>query len=80
MSKKAGDHDLSFDEFDELRKPGPEITDFDRVVDVAISRRGFLGGTLAYGSTALLAGASSMSADPAKAAGRMVWSLMPISP
>ncbi len=43
------DHDLSFDEFDEKVNPRPEETDFDRIVEAAISRRGILGGTLAFG-------------------------------
>ncbi len=71
MSKTINNPDVSFDEFDELRNPGPEITEFDRVVDEAISRRGFLGGTLAFGSAALLASAWSMVAGPAAAASRM---------
>jgi len=37
---------LSFDEFDELRDPRPAGNDFDRVVEAAISRRGFLRGAL----------------------------------
>jgi len=47
-------HDLSFDEFDEKVNPRPEETDFDRIVEAAISRRGLLGGTLAFGSVAAL--------------------------
>ena len=34
--------------------PRPEETDFDRIVEASISRRGFLGGTLAFGSFAML--------------------------
>lgn len=48
---------LSFDEFDEIVNPRPEETDFDRVVEAALSRRGFLGGVLAMGSFAALGGA-----------------------
>ena len=39
--------ELSFDDFDEKMNPRPELTDFDVIVENAISRRGFLGGTLA---------------------------------
>jgi secreted PhoX family phosphatase len=47
---------LSADEWDELNFPRPEENDFDRVVERAISRRGFIGGVLAFGS-----GAAAMS-------------------
>ncbi|MEO1469352.1 MAG: alkaline phosphatase PhoX, partial [Pseudomonadota bacterium] len=59
--------DLSFDEFDEIVSPRPEEHDFDRIVDAALDRRGFLGGVLAFGSVASLG--VSLSADGAKAAG-----------
>ncbi|NRB02732.1 MAG: PhoX family phosphatase [Rhodobacteraceae bacterium] len=49
--------DLSFDDFDEVNNPRPDECDFDRVVEAAISRRGFLGGVLAMGSFATLGGA-----------------------
>ena len=45
------------DAWDELNFPRPEENDFDRVVERAISRRGFLGGVVAFGS-----GAVAMSA------------------
>lgn len=48
------DHTLSFDDFDEAINPRPETTDFDRVVESALSRRGFLGGVLATCSFAAL--------------------------
>ncbi len=50
-------HALSADAWDELHFPRPEENEFDRVVERAISRRGFLGGALAFGS-----GAAVMSA------------------
>ncbi len=51
------DRNLSADEWDELNFPRPKENDFDRVVERAISRRGFIGGVLAFGS-----GAAAMSA------------------
>lgn len=48
---------VSFDDFDEINFPRPEECDFDRIVESAISRRGFLGGVLALGSFATLGGA-----------------------
>ena len=52
--------DLSWDEFDELRDPRPAENDFDRVVEAAISRRGLLGGVLAFGSGAMAFGLGTM--------------------
>ncbi|CUA98072.1 PhoX family protein [Pannonibacter indicus] len=48
--------DLSWDEWDELQNPPPAVTDFDCVVESALSRRGFLGGVLAFGSAAAAMG------------------------
>ena len=48
------ENEVSFDDFDEIINPRPEETDFDRIVEASISRRGFLGGTLAFGSFAML--------------------------
>ncbi len=60
--------ELSFDEFDELDNPRPETSDFDMVVEEALSRRGFLGGVLAFGTASFLLGTSSLT--PANAGGR----------
>jgi len=43
---------ISADEWDEINFPRQHETEFDRVVERAISRRGFLGGVLAFGSGA----------------------------
>lgn len=66
---------LSWDEWDELHNPPPAVTDFDRVVESALSRRGFLGGVLALGSAAVAMGTlgnlmSSTSAQAQEAASR----------
>ena len=47
---------MSFDDFDEMVSPRPEECDFDRVVEAAVNRRGFVGGVLAFGSFAMLGG------------------------
>lgn len=70
--KKSDIIDLSWDEFDELRDPRPAGNDFDAVVDRAISRRGFLGGVLAFGSGAVAMGTGvfgSATSAQAQAAG-----------
>ncbi len=62
-------YDLSWDEWDELQSPRPDHTDFDDVVETALSRRGFLSGVLAFGSGAAVMGAGSlMSTTSAEAA------------
>lgn len=65
---------LSWDEWDELQNPPPAVTDFDLVVERAVSRRGFLG-ILAMGSAAVAMGSvgnlmSSTSAVAQDAASR----------
>ncbi|SMC91923.1 PhoX family phosphatase [Rhizobium sp. RU36D] len=75
---------LSADEWDELQNPPPEVTDFDRVVESAVSRRGFLGGLLAFGSAAAAMGTlgnlmSSTSAQAQEAASRFSFKPIPIA-
>ena len=59
--------DLSADEWDELNFPRPLVQDFDRVVERAISRRGFLGGVLAFGSGAAVMGSGLLKSSTAMA-------------
>jgi len=69
---------LTFDEFDEQILPRPEQTEFDVVVDTALSRRGFLGGVLALGSIASLGSAVSPTAARA-AVDRFAFAATPTS-
>lgn len=62
-------HDLSFDDFDEAINPKPEDSEFDGIVEEALSRRGFLGGVLTFGGIAALgAGTTALTPMSAKAA------------
>ncbi|SMX32966.1 PhoX family protein [Octadecabacter ascidiaceicola] len=61
--------ELSWDDWDELKSPRPDTNDFDTVVERAISRRGFLGGALAFGSGAVAMGTGLLSSTAVKAAG-----------
>ncbi|MGH1446564.1 MAG: PhoX family protein [Cognatishimia sp.] len=71
--------DLSWDDFDEHRDPRPEGNQFDEIVDKAISRRGFLGGALAFGSGAAVFGTGLFnSTTAAQAAGHAKFSFTPI--
>ena len=56
---------LSWDEFDEQRDPRPHDHDFDRVVERALSRRGFLGSVLAFGSGAVAFGSGLLDSGSA---------------
>ena len=59
--------ELSFDDEDEMKFPRAEVQDFDRVVERAVSRRGFLGGVLAFGSGAAVMGAGLLNGTSALA-------------
>ena len=70
---------LSFDEFDELHFPRPEENEFDRVVERAISRRGFLGSVLAFGSGAAAMGTGLLSSTSAQAQAASRFAFTPIA-
>jgi uncharacterized protein len=55
MNQITDRNKLSFDEWDELNNPPPQTTDFDRIVDTAISRRGLLR-LMSFGSAAAALG------------------------
>ncbi len=65
MSHSDQTEELSFDEFDEINNPRAEITEFDHVVEEALSRRGFLGGAMAFGAGSFVLGTSALT--PSKA-------------
>ncbi|WP_209833065.1 PhoX family phosphatase [Ruegeria sp. HKCCE3926] len=69
---------LSFDEFDEVVNPRPEECEFDRVVERALSRRGFLGGVLAMGSFTAVAGSLIPSGAHA-VSNRFAFEAIPVS-
>ena len=64
---KIDQQDMSFDDWDEQNFPRETVQDFDRVVDRAISRRGFLGGVLAFGSGAAVMGSGMLKGSTAMA-------------
>ncbi|GAB4261866.1 MAG: PhoX family phosphatase [Pararhodobacter sp.] len=63
---------LTADAWDELNFPRPTETDFDRIVDSALSRRGFLRSVLVFGSgaavmgTGLLGGRAALASTTAR--------------
>ena len=65
--KNVDPRELSADDWDELHFPRPTEQDFDRVVERAISRRGFLGGALAFGSGAAVMGTGFLKGSTALA-------------
>ncbi|RNF36083.1 PhoX family protein [Paracoccus methylarcula] len=78
MDPKSTVH-LSWDEFDELRNPRSAENDFDRVVEAAISRRGFLGGALAFGSGAMVFGSGVLGSASSARAQAAAFAFEPIS-
>lgn len=68
----------TFDEWDDINFPRPEENEFDRVVERALSRRGFLGGVLAFGSGAAVMGAGLLNLAPARAAEGSRFAFQPI--
>ncbi len=72
------EHTLSFDEFDEVVNPRPEECEFDRVVERALSRRGFLGGVLAMGSFTAVGG-SLLPTGARASADRFSFEAIPVS-
>jgi secreted PhoX family phosphatase len=61
---------ISFDDFDEKNSPRPNDNDFSKILDRAVSRRGFLKSGAAFGVSAFVAGGTSATAmaDSATAA------------
>lgn len=68
--------DLTFDEYDELINPRAEETDFDVIVETALSRRGFLGGVLSFGLGSFLVGTTALTRE-ANAADRFGFAQVP---
>ena len=61
MNEIKAVEELSFDEFDEINYPRPEVTEFDEVVERAMSRRGFFGKCLAFGAAAFVMGSTALT-------------------
>lgn len=70
MPKDDHIEELSFDEYDELQRTPPAVTDFDVIVDSVMSRRGFLGAGVAFGAGALVMGTTALTPIRAMAADR----------
>ena len=64
-------HELSCEEFDEIHHPRPMETDFGRLVEKEISRRGFLGAGVAFGAAAFVTTAGVLRPSAARAADDM---------
>ncbi len=77
MAIDTGFHDISFDDWDEIDNPGPEATDFDRVVESAISRRGFLRSGAAAAGFAFADTSGLLAPAPAQAASRLGFDAVP---
>ena len=78
--KDIEQHQMSPDDWDEMNFPRDEVQGFDHVVEAAISRRGFMGGTLAFGSGAAVMGTSMLKGTTAmaKQSDRFAFEQLPI--
>lgn len=77
---KDSEHsELSWDDWDELNDPRPEETDFDRIVEAGLSRRGFLSGLVAVGSGAAALGTGLLSGTSAQAQASSRFAFKPIA-
>lgn len=68
---------LSFDEFDERRNPPPAETEFGQIVDRIVSRRSFLGSSVAFGAAAFVMGTTALTPSPAAASSRLAFKAVP---
>ena len=76
---QTNDQDISFDEFDEVRNPPPDVSDFERVVERRVARRAFLRGSAALGAAFIGGGASSLAPRSAEAAARLAFAEVPVN-
>ncbi len=72
------DYDQSWDDWDEQQSPRADENDFDTVVESALTRRGFMGRVLAFGSGAAVMGSGLLSGTSAQAAGASRFPFTPI--
>jgi len=63
---------LSWDDFDEHRDPRPDTSEFDVIVDAAMTRRDLLGDALIFGSGATVFGTGLLNSAAAKAAENVI--------
>lgn len=70
--------DMSWDDWDEQIRPAPETTGFDRVVDVVMTRRGFVGSLIAFGSGAAVMGMGLLKGTTALADAHAAFAFTPI--
>lgn len=67
----------SFDEFDEVNYPRPAPSDFERLIEKKLSRRGILTSGIAFGASAFVLGASALAPSRALAASRLGFEAVP---
>lgn len=59
--------DITFDDIDDIINPKPDENDFDRVVELALSRRGFMSGVVTFGGAAMLGATTALIPSKANA-------------
>lgn len=75
MKNENSDHNLehTFDAYDEVLRPPPDQTDFDGVLDRALTRRSFLGGGVAFSTVAFIMGTTALTPMPSRASSRLTF-------
>ncbi|QXT38685.1 PhoX family protein [Gymnodinialimonas ceratoperidinii] len=76
--KRIDTSDMSWDDWDAQVRPEPEVTDFDRVVETAMTRRAVLGSLVALGSGAAVMGTAMLKGTTAHAYGQSDFPFEPI--
>ena len=71
------DTEVSFDEYDEIHSPRPEVTDLDRIIESAINRRGFIGGVVTFGLGSFLLGTTALTSRADASADRFGFAQIP---
>ena len=75
MKNENTDHEIehTFDAYDEVLRPPPDHTDFDGVLDRAMTRRRFLGGGVAFSTAAFIMGTTALTPLSSRASERLAF-------
>lgn len=75
--RKSKIEEILFDEFDEINNPPPVATDFGIIAETVLSRRRFLGSSVAFGASAFVLGSTALTPFSAHAESRLTFKQVP---